>query len=252
MVEYLKFLGLISKLKLTKRQGWVEYAVDSCKDEAAGCILNQELRNSNRIESIADHMYRMSIMALTFPSVNPSTTGNAYAINKDHLLRMCLVHDIAEAIVGDITPTMCIDANSKYNQEKTALSTITSYIHTSEYNNNSGHLVTCYNEIQRHMQELWEEYEAQITPTSKLARDLDLLEMIHQALLYENNHNLLLIRQYQSHTDKTLSSDNIDIKKQANLLNMQSFFNSGLKLKHPWSISLYNQILEQRVISKYI
>ena len=46
-------------------------------------------------ESVADHMYRMSMLA--FALRDP-------AVNRDRLIKICLVHDLAEALVGDITP----------------------------------------------------------------------------------------------------------------------------------------------------
>ena len=48
-------------------------------------------------ESIADHMYRMGIITMLCPpEVN---------MNRDRCVKMALIHDMAEALVGDITPT---------------------------------------------------------------------------------------------------------------------------------------------------
>jgi len=47
-------------------------------------------------ESIADHMYRMSIITMLCP---PET-----GINRDRCAKLALIHDMAEALVGDITP----------------------------------------------------------------------------------------------------------------------------------------------------
>ena len=44
-------------------------------------------------ESIADHMYRMSMLAMLI--TDPS-------INKDRLVKICLVHDLGESIVGEL------------------------------------------------------------------------------------------------------------------------------------------------------
>lgn len=41
--------------------------------------------------------------------------------------------------------------------------------------------------IGAHIQALWEEYEAQATPESRLVRDLDKLEMVVQAFEYERD-----------------------------------------------------------------
>lgn len=57
-----------------------------------------------KTESIADHMYRMSIMVQLIQDSS---------INKDKCIRMALVHDMAEAITGDITPDDGISAETK-------------------------------------------------------------------------------------------------------------------------------------------
>lgn len=46
-------------------------------------------------ESIADHMYRMSLMCFI-----SGRTG----LDVNHIIKLSLMHDIAESLVGDITP----------------------------------------------------------------------------------------------------------------------------------------------------
>ena len=48
------------------------------------------------LESIADHMYRMGIITMLCP---PEA-----GIDRDHCVKLALIHDMAEALVGDITP----------------------------------------------------------------------------------------------------------------------------------------------------
>jgi putative hydrolase of HD superfamily len=48
------------------------------------------------VESIADHMYRMGIITMLCP---PET-----GIDRDRCVKLALIHDMAEALVGDITP----------------------------------------------------------------------------------------------------------------------------------------------------
>lgn len=52
-------------------------------------------KDIDKPESIADHMYRMALMGLIATSTSLDTSK---------LVKMAIVHDIAEAIVGDITP----------------------------------------------------------------------------------------------------------------------------------------------------
>ncbi|KAJ6902880.1 5'-deoxynucleotidase HDDC2 isoform X2 [Populus alba x Populus x berolinensis] len=64
------FLTLCHRLKTTKRKGWI----------------NQGIKGP---ESIADHMYRMSLMALI--------VGDLPGVNRERCIKIAIVHDIAEA-----------------------------------------------------------------------------------------------------------------------------------------------------------
>uniref|UniRef100_A0A4W5RDL2 5'-deoxynucleotidase HDDC2 n=1 Tax=Hucho hucho TaxID=62062 RepID=A0A4W5RDL2_9TELE len=54
-------------------------------------------RNVKQPESVFDHMYRMSMMALTITD---------HKVNKERCRKLALVHDMAECIVGDIVPVV--------------------------------------------------------------------------------------------------------------------------------------------------
>jgi len=69
-----EFLGLIGKLKQNTRHIWSE---------------------NNRQESVAEHCWRLSVMALLIADEFP-----AVDINK--VVKMCLIHDFGEALTGDI------------------------------------------------------------------------------------------------------------------------------------------------------
>ena len=72
------FLTLTRSLKTTKRTGWV-------------------MRGVKSPESIADHMYRMSLMGM-IASFSDGT------LDTNRCIKLALIHDLAEAKVGDITP----------------------------------------------------------------------------------------------------------------------------------------------------
>lgn len=67
-------------------------------------------------ESIADHMYRMSIMAMTM-------AGSA-EYDQQRLVKLAIVHDLAEAIVGDIAPSDNVSKEEKQEREAAALEQI--------------------------------------------------------------------------------------------------------------------------------
>eukprot|EP00878_Enallax_costatus_P025791 GHUV01027621.1.p1 GENE.GHUV01027621.1~~GHUV01027621.1.p1 ORF type:complete len:218 (+),score=65.16 GHUV01027621.1:164-817(+) len=138
------FLMLLQKLKTTKRTGWVR------------CNVQQP-------ESIADHMYRMGLMSLLASDCN---------VDGQRCIRMALVHDIAEAIVGDITPHCNVSDADKFKLEADAVQEIKKMLGPSTY-------------AATEVEILWHEYEQQSTPESHLVKDFDKLEMIIQAHEYE-------------------------------------------------------------------
>jgi putative hydrolase of HD superfamily len=73
------FFHLVERLKTTKRTGWTNVGIEDG-------------------ESISDHMYRMAILAMVAP------TTIASRIDMSRCVQMALIHDMAESLVGDITP----------------------------------------------------------------------------------------------------------------------------------------------------
>ncbi|XP_074846720.1 5'-deoxynucleotidase HDDC2 isoform X2 [Carettochelys insculpta] len=138
----LQFLRLVGQLKRVPRTGWV-------------------YRNVEKPESVSDHMYRMAIMALVTEDKH---------LNKDRCIRLALVHDMAECIVGDIAPADNISKEEKHQREEAAMKHLTQLL--SE-------------DLRKEIYELWEEYEHQSTAEARFVKELDQCEMILQAAEYE-------------------------------------------------------------------
>lgn len=151
------FLTLLHRLKSTKRTGWVRRGI---KDP----------------ESIADHMYRMGIMALI--------SNDIPGVDRDKCIKMAIVHDIAEAIVGDITPADGVPKEEKSRREREALDQMCQLLGA----------VPTANEITQ----LWMEYEENSSPEAKVVKDFDKVEMILQALEYENEQGKNLEEFFES------------------------------------------------------
>ncbi|MCD7472386.1 hypothetical protein HAX54_013616 [Datura stramonium] len=145
------FLTLCHSLKTTKRKGWVNHAIKGP-------------------ESIADHMYRMSLMALI--------AGDLPGVNRERCIKMAIVHDIAEAIVGDITPSDGIPKAEKSRREQAALTEMCKVL--------GGGMRA------KEIKELWQEYENNASLEANLVKDFDKVEMILQALEYESEHGKVL------------------------------------------------------------
>ncbi|KAG8699872.1 hypothetical protein FRC09_006320 [Ceratobasidium sp. 395] len=88
---------------------------------------------------------------------------------------MAVVHDLAEAIVGDIAPWEGISREEKAAREREGMrSMLSDMLHDTP--------------AAKRIEVLWEEYEAQITPEARFIKDLDRLEMALQASEYERAH----------------------------------------------------------------
>jgi putative hydrolase of HD superfamily len=133
-----KFLETASKLKTLDRAGWRRCGVEPC-------------------ESVAEHTFGVALLALLTPQSG---------INRDHCIALALVHDLAESIVGDLTPHDAVAPEEKHRRERAAMEEL--YAALGE----------------RRILELWEEFEAAATPEAKLVRDLDVIEMAAQACAY--------------------------------------------------------------------
>ncbi|XP_043711473.1 5'-deoxynucleotidase HDDC2 isoform X2 [Telopea speciosissima] len=155
------FLSLCHHLKTTKRAGWVRKGIQGP-------------------ESIADHMYRMGIMAFIATDIP--------GIDRDRCIKMAIVHDIAEAIVGDITPSDGVPKLEKSRREREALEYMCKLLGGGSRANEIG--------------ELWMEYEENSSPEAKVVKDFDKVEMILQALEYESEQGKDLDEFFQTTAGK--------------------------------------------------
>ncbi|CAN1296190.1 5'-deoxynucleotidase HDDC2 [Linum perenne] len=145
------FLTFCHRLKTTKRQGWVNHGI-------------------NGAESIADHMYRMALMSLV--------VGDLPGVNRERCMKIAIVHDIAEAIVGDITPSDGVPKAEKSKLEQAALNEMCKML--------GGGMRA------EEIKELWYEYENNASVEANLVKDFDKVEMILQALEYETERGKVL------------------------------------------------------------
>ncbi|KAJ0763805.1 putative HD/PDEase domain, 5'-deoxynucleotidase YfbR/HDDC2 [Helianthus annuus] len=129
--------------------------------------VNQGIKGS---ESIADHMYRMALMALV--------ADDLPGINRERCIKIALVHDIAEAIVGDITPSDGVPKVEKSRLEQAALNEMCEVLGGGKR--------------AEEIKELWREYEDNASLEANLVKDFDKIEMILQALEYETEHDRIL------------------------------------------------------------
>jgi putative hydrolase of HD superfamily len=133
----LAFLREAERLKTVTRSGWT---------------------SEGQRESVAEHTWRLCLMAMLL-------YGGAPGVDLSRLLRMCLVHDLGEALGGDVPAPEQRAAAPKAGQERADLLRLTASLPAP---------------LRDEIVALWDEYEAATTPEARLAKGLDKLETILQ------------------------------------------------------------------------
>jgi len=131
--ELIDFLGIIEKLKCNTRHCWT---------------------STGRHESVAEHCWRLTVMALLLADVFPD-------VDIDKVMRMCLIHDFGEAVTGDIPSFLKTD-----QQEETENNAIADLLKLLPENPAS------------EFRGLYSEMAGLVTPEAKLFKALDKLEAI--------------------------------------------------------------------------
>jgi putative hydrolases of HD superfamily len=109
-------------------------------------------------ESVAAHTWRLALMALVLAPQFPE-------VDLLRLLKICLIHDLGEALNGDIPAVEQTDGPEKALQEREDLLALIDPLPA---------------ELRAELLALWEEYEAAGSPEARLAKGLDKLETILQ------------------------------------------------------------------------
>jgi putative hydrolases of HD superfamily len=117
-------------------------------------------------------MYRMSILTMMAP------TSISSKLDVVKCTRMALIHDMAEALVGDITP---VDGVAKDDKSKREADTM-DYICNNLLGKFNGGLNA------KEVRQLWQEYEDSKTEESKFVHDVDKMELLLQMVEYERGN----------------------------------------------------------------
>ena len=114
--------------------------------------------SEGRRESVAEHSWRLCLMAMmlhrSFPDVDFA-----------RLVKICIIHDLGEAIGGDIPAPQQGAAGSKATDERRDLMTLLEPLPPA---------------LRAEVAALWDEYEEARSPEARLAKALDKLETIMQ------------------------------------------------------------------------
>ena len=154
--KFIEFQEIIGKLKHLKRTGWV-------------------MRDVPLPETVASHSWRMAVMAL-----QKEDELKKLGVDVNQVVQMCLLHDVSEAIVGDIVPEHHQITNKKISkQEKHLLEMQAVKNMADKYGFKK--LKTIFNE-----------YEEQKTLESVVVKNLDKFDILLQAYEYLQKYRLTI------------------------------------------------------------
>ena len=133
----IEFLRAAEQLKNTTRTSWT---------------------SSGAQETVAAHTWRLCLMSLLFERNFPD-------VDIAKLIKICIIHDLGEAIGGDISAVEQQHQPAKAEQERADLLEL---------------LAPLPSHLREDISALWDEYEAASSREAKLAKALDKLETIMQ------------------------------------------------------------------------
>jgi putative hydrolase of HD superfamily len=180
-LDPVSFFGLTGKLKKIPRTGWIQHG-----------LIN--------VESIAEHSFRVSIMAYLL--------AKDLGCDSSKLIKMALVHDLAEVLTGDIVFEHGFDINLKKKLEKR--------MSEKEAIKQISALVGNGPEISK----LWLDFTDKKSKEADLLKQIDKLEMAVQALEYENPRNPNHLREFWE--------------------------NSKMHIKHPILLNMFKELCKRR------
>jgi putative hydrolase of HD superfamily len=144
LIALYRLQNRLLSLKLLPRTGWLQ-------------------RGIRDPESIAEHSFGVAVLALLVGDAIPH-------IDRGRLLAIALLHDLAEALTGDLPATArrLFGAEAKYAAERGAMEELLADVPQA-----ASYL------------DLWDDYVQGASAEARLVKALDRLEMLSQAFAYE-------------------------------------------------------------------
>lgn len=139
----IEFVRRALALKDTPRKGWTRVGVA-------------------RPESVADHSWGIALLVLAVAESRPH-------LDRARLLELAVVHDLAEAVTGDLVPGDYADRAEKLARERDALESLVEWAPLP---------------LRTRILARFEEYLTSASEEARLVRELDKLEMAFQADRY--------------------------------------------------------------------
>jgi putative hydrolase of HD superfamily len=170
LTKLLYFFNFVICLKKVRRSGWMFKA------------------GISSAESVADHSFSLSVMAMVFSDLK--------GLNTERAVKMAIIHDLAESITGDIMPDKISHSAKKILENKA--------------------MVSILKELPKSLRieycQIWNEYVTERSDLSKLVHRLDKLEMILQAREYmSSGYSTGKLVEFTRSEDRIVNNDRNDI-----------------------------------------
>jgi len=136
------FFQSVLNLKNIQRTGWKK---------------NLDLKNG---ESVADHSFSMALMSMIL--------SDLHHLDTNKILRMALLHDLAESKIGDLAPDE-IEKLEKIDKENQTMEKILNDLPSV---------------LRKEYHKIWLEYQTRKSQESVFVHEIDKLEMAFQAIEY--------------------------------------------------------------------
>lgn len=121
-------------------------------------VLRSAYTSSGRQESTAEHTWRLCLLAMTLQDV-------LGPLDFERVLKLCVIHDLGEALNGDVPAVLQQASAAKSGQERQDLVQLMSSLPAT---------------LQDEFLSLWEDYENATTREARIVKALDKIETIIQ------------------------------------------------------------------------
>lgn len=155
MKDLVDFYSYVAKLKRLKRAGWKK----------------EKIRNG---ESVSDHSFSTAILAMIL--------APKLRVDREKFVKMALIHDIGESIIGDI---LWYDRNLGVDKERLAKK-------QKDEDKAMEKILMKLSDRKEYMS-LWKEMAEMKTKTAKLLKEIDRLDLAMQAFFYEKSRRKNLL-----------------------------------------------------------
>ena len=163
--------------------------------------LRSAYTSQGRVESVADHTWRLCLFVVTFADLMPD-------VDALKLLKMCLLHDLGEVVDGDIPAPEQANQPSKSDKERRDFESV---------------IETLPDALRAEFLELWDDYEHARSTEATSAKAIDKLETILQHNQGDNPPDFdyrFNLDYGRKHTDKLPLAKSLrekfDVETQAN------------------------------------